>query len=59
MHRPVTALVLEDLAVDLPDERGQLSTRSGPRFAELRAHVYALVQRAEQGRPASERIPRA
>lgn len=57
MLRPVTALVLEDLAVDLPDERGQLGTRSGPRFAELRAH--ALVQRAEQGRPAAERIPRA
>ena len=28
-------------------------------LAELRAHVYALVQRAEQGRPAPERIPRA
>jgi NitT/TauT family transport system ATP-binding protein len=55
----VTALVLEDLAVGLPGERDQLSTRSAPRSAEPRAHVDALVQGARQGRPAPERIPRA
>jgi NitT/TauT family transport system ATP-binding protein len=41
-------VVLEDVAIDLPDERDQLDTRSHPRFAELRTHVYSLVQRAKQ-----------
>jgi NitT/TauT family transport system ATP-binding protein len=50
---------MEDLAVDLPEERDQPSTRSAARFAELRADLCALVQRAKQGRPAPERIPRA
>jgi NitT/TauT family transport system ATP-binding protein len=39
--------VLEDLAIDLPDERDQLTTRSDPRFVELRSHVYARIQRAK------------
>jgi NitT/TauT family transport system ATP-binding protein len=43
-------VIMENLPIDLPDERGQPTTRSAPRFAELRAHVYGLVQRAEQGR---------
>jgi len=34
------AVVRDDLAIDLPDERDQLTTRSSPRFAELRARVY-------------------
>ena len=38
--------VAEDLPVDLPDARDQLSTRSDPRFAELRARVYAQIQKA-------------
>lgn len=42
-------VVQDDLAVDLPVERDQLTTRSHPRFAELRAHVYAEVQRAKRG----------
>ncbi|MGW0803925.1 ABC transporter ATP-binding protein [Nonomuraea sp. NPDC002799] len=42
-------VVLEDVAIDLPDERDQLTTRSLPRFAELRAHVYELIQRAKGG----------
>ncbi|GAA3549889.1 ABC transporter ATP-binding protein [Nonomuraea rosea] len=47
-------VVLEDVVIDLPDERDQLTTRSLPRFAELRAHVYELVQRAKGGhRPTS------
>ncbi|MFC4120623.1 ABC transporter ATP-binding protein [Nonomuraea zeae] len=48
-------VVLEDVVIDLPDERDQLTTRSLPRFAELRAHVYELVQRAKSGqRPAPQ-----
>jgi NitT/TauT family transport system ATP-binding protein len=40
-------VVIEDAAIDLPAEREQLATRSAPRFAELRAHIYSLVQRAK------------
>jgi NitT/TauT family transport system ATP-binding protein len=48
-------VVREDLAIDLPDERDQLSTRSSPRFAELRARVYSQIQHAKNptGAPAS------
>ena len=46
-NRPT--VVLEDVPVDLPDERDQLRTRSSPRFAELRTHVYELVQSAKKG----------
>lgn len=42
-------VVQEDLVIDLPDERDQLHTRSSPRFAELRAHVYEQIQRAKHG----------
>jgi NitT/TauT family transport system ATP-binding protein len=42
-------VVRENLDIDLPAERDQLSTRSDPRFAELRAHVYAQIQRAKRG----------
>jgi NitT/TauT family transport system ATP-binding protein len=42
-------VVIEDLAVDLPDERDQLGTRSDPRFIELRGHVYSRVQQAKRG----------
>ena len=42
-------VVLEDVAIDLPTARDQLSTRALPRFAELRAHVYGLVQQAKRG----------
>jgi NitT/TauT family transport system ATP-binding protein len=53
-HAPTE--VLEDVTIDLPGERDQLTTRSLPRFAELRAHVYELVQGAKHGRrPASPR----
>jgi NitT/TauT family transport system ATP-binding protein len=43
-------VVLEEVAVDLPAARDQLTTRSQPRFAELRAQVYRLVQQAKEGR---------
>ncbi|MGP0094379.1 MAG: ABC transporter ATP-binding protein [Xanthobacteraceae bacterium] len=51
-------VVMEDVAIDLPDERSQLETRSLPRFAELRKHLYAQIQRAKQGwRPSGEQGP--
>jgi NitT/TauT family transport system ATP-binding protein len=43
-------VILDDVAIDLPDERDQLTTRSSPRFAELRAHVFEQVRRAKQER---------
>ncbi|HZI98847.1 MAG TPA: hypothetical protein VFD41_15105 [Actinomycetales bacterium] len=47
-------VVMEDVAIDLPAERDQLTTRSHPRFAELRSHVYELIQEAKRGhRPAA------
>ncbi|MGW4466441.1 ABC transporter ATP-binding protein [Micromonospora sp. NPDC004704] len=48
-------VVLDDVAIDLPAERDQLGTRSSPRFAELRAHVFGQIQRAKDGRPADPR----
>ncbi|MCW2576568.1 MAG: transporter ATP-binding protein, partial [Modestobacter sp.] len=62
-------VVMEDLAIDLPDERNQLETRSSRRFAELRAHVYEQIQIAKHrkggepgieapgGRDAGDRLP--
>jgi NitT/TauT family transport system ATP-binding protein len=41
--------VQEDLVIDLPQERDQLTTRALPRFTELRTHVYKQVQRAKRG----------
>ncbi|MEV7331952.1 ABC transporter ATP-binding protein [Micromonospora sp. NPDC093244] len=49
-HSPTR--VQEDLVIDLPRERDQLTTRALPRFTELRTHVYAQIQRAK-GAPAS------
>ncbi|GAA0992861.1 ABC transporter ATP-binding protein [Acrocarpospora macrocephala] len=43
-------VVLEDLKIDLPAERDQLTTRALPRFADLRGHVYAQIQRAKGAR---------
>ncbi|MGH1564510.1 ABC transporter ATP-binding protein [Mumia sp. DW29H23] len=42
-------VVQEDLAIDLPADRDQLTTRSLPRFTELRTHVYAEIQKAKRG----------
>src|SRR5215208_6189883 len=38
-------VIRDDLGIDLPDERDQLTTRSSPRFAELRARVYSQIHR--------------
>jgi NitT/TauT family transport system ATP-binding protein len=40
--------VLENLDIDLPDERDQLKTRSEARFVELRSHVYSRIQEAKK-----------
>ena len=38
-HAPT--VIMEDVAIDLPDERTQLETRSMARFGELRKHIYS------------------
>ncbi|WP_026453808.1 ABC transporter ATP-binding protein [Saccharomonospora iraqiensis] len=47
-------LVLADVPVDLPDERDQITTRSTPRFGELRTHVWELIQQAKAGERSPE-----
>jgi ABC-type nitrate/sulfonate/bicarbonate transport system substrate-binding protein len=42
--------VAEDLAVDLPGARDQLGTRADPRFADLRARIYAQIQKAKSSK---------
>jgi len=42
-------VILEDVPVELPDERDQITTRNDPEFARLRTHVYDLVQKAKKG----------
>ena len=42
-------VVQQDLKIDLPDERDQLSTRESKRFAELRSEVYRQIQSAKSG----------
>ena len=44
-NRPT--VVQDDVAIDLLDERDQLTTRSDPRFVELRHHIYGEIQRAK------------
>ncbi len=41
--------VAEDIAIDLPAARDQLTTRGDPRFAELRGQIYAQIQKAKHG----------
>ncbi|MDT0266706.1 ABC transporter ATP-binding protein [Streptomyces sp. DSM 44915] len=48
------ARVTADIAVDLPAVRDQLTTRSDPRFAELRARVYGHVRRPPAAPPSAE-----
>jgi NitT/TauT family transport system ATP-binding protein len=40
--------VVEDIRIDLPDERDQLNTRGLPLFVELRSHIYSLIQKAKR-----------
>ncbi|MEV4808942.1 ABC transporter ATP-binding protein [Micromonospora avicenniae] len=46
-------VVLDDVTIDLPAERDQLTTRSSTRFTQLRGHVFAQIQRAKQRSGAS------
>ncbi|WBB75920.1 ABC transporter ATP-binding protein [Micromonospora sp. WMMD1128] len=50
--------VREDLAIDLPPERDQITTRALPRFTELRTHVYGQIQRARRGPAVAPRSAR-
>ncbi|SEL65672.1 NitT/TauT family transport system ATP-binding protein [Blastococcus sp. DSM 46786] len=47
-------VIRDDLTIDLPDERDQLTTRSSPRFAELRARVYEQIHRAKDEQDAAD-----
>jgi NitT/TauT family transport system ATP-binding protein len=47
--------VADDLAIDLPDDRDQLSTRADPRFTELRGRVYAQIQKVRTPTPEETR----
>ncbi|HET6665794.1 MAG TPA: ABC transporter ATP-binding protein [Intrasporangium sp.] len=50
-------VVMADVAIDLPEDRDQLTTRSAPRFAELRSQIYELIQQAKRGhRPAAATV---
>ncbi|NEK58638.1 ABC transporter ATP-binding protein [Geodermatophilus sabuli] len=42
-------VIRDDVAIDLPEERDQLHTRSSPRFAELRARVFEQIHRPVEG----------
>lgn len=42
-------ILLEDVRVDLGNDRDQLETRGHAEFARLRTHVYELVQAAKKG----------
>ncbi|MFE7835856.1 ABC transporter ATP-binding protein [Streptomyces sp. NPDC057474] len=44
--RPTT--VQEELSIDLPRPRDQVTTKELPEFAQLRAHVYRAIKRPEQ-----------
>jgi len=45
---PHPGRVAEDIAIDLPRPRDQLSTHEQPRFLELRHHLYQLLQSLSQ-----------
>jgi NitT/TauT family transport system ATP-binding protein len=40
-------VVAEDLPIDLPADRDQLTTRADARFLDLRGHIYSLIQQAK------------
>lgn len=50
-------VVQDDVTIDLPAERDQLTTRSEARFAELRLHIYGQIQRAKSNRGGQEQAP--
>jgi NitT/TauT family transport system ATP-binding protein len=44
-------VVVEEVAVDLPRPRDQLTTKSLPEFADLRGHVLQQIRREAPPRP--------
>lgn len=50
-------VVQEDIIIDLPEKRDQLTTRSLPRFVELRNHVYEQIQIAKKNKGAATTAP--
>ncbi|MGL3150160.1 ABC transporter ATP-binding protein [Microbacterium sp. A82] len=56
-NRPT--VVQDDIVIDLPDERDQLTTRSDPRFVELRHHIYGEIQRAKNNAGGEEQATSA
>ena len=48
-NRPT--VIMEDVAIDLPDERNQIETRADATFAAHRTHVYELIQQAKRSAP--------
>ncbi|MCA2217405.1 ABC transporter ATP-binding protein [Jidongwangia harbinensis] len=46
--------VADDLDIDLPADRDQLTTRADPRFTELRSRVYAQIQKVKADPPGKE-----
>ena len=44
-NRPT--VVQDDVLIDLPSERDQMTTRSDARFAELRLHIHKEIQKAK------------
>lgn len=46
-NRPT--VVLEDIAIELPEPREQIATRNHPHFGELRTEVHELIQKAKRG----------
>jgi NitT/TauT family transport system ATP-binding protein len=50
-------VVAEDLAIDLPAERDQLTTRADPRFLELRGRIYGHIQRAKRATTVGSDVP--
>jgi NitT/TauT family transport system ATP-binding protein len=51
---PSPTRVTEDVAIDLPAERDQLTTRADARFTELRAGVYAQIKRRSRDQESFE-----
>jgi NitT/TauT family transport system ATP-binding protein len=52
------ASVVEEIEIDLPYPRDQLSTRESPEFLRLRHHVYTSVRRQAQKRVAASSTER-
>ncbi|HSF27296.1 MAG TPA: ABC transporter ATP-binding protein [Actinomycetes bacterium] len=50
-------VVMEDVAIDLEQERDQLTTRAQARFGQLRTHVYELIQKAKDSGHREDLLP--